>query len=89
MNFHCVATYITSSTLVAEIIELSRKILKFNNDDTLFVNCNTVKFPFFVCNYYTNSNPIMLGNAPHMCENTVVKIVSLLPTTRYRISHIE
>ena len=34
--------YITSSTPVAEIIELPRKILKFNNDDTLFVNCNTV-----------------------------------------------
>ena len=81
--------YITSSTPVAEITELPRKILKFNNDDTLFVNCNKVKFPFFVCNFYTNSNPIMLDNAPHMCENTIVKIVSLLPTTRYRISHIE
>ena len=73
--------YITSSTPIAEIIELPRKILKFNNDDTLFVNCNTVKFPFFVCNFYTNSNPIMLDNAPHMCENTIVKLVSLLPTT--------
>ena len=81
--------YITSSTPVAEIIELPRKILKFNNDDTLFVNRNTVKFPFFVCNFYTNSNPIMLDNAPHMCENTIVKLLSLLPTMRYRISHIE
>ena len=83
-------SYITSSTSVAEIIELPRKILKFNNDDdTLFVNCNTVQFPFFICNSYTNSNPIMLDNAPHMCENTIAKIVSLLPITRYRISHIE
>ena len=81
--------YITSSTPVAEIIELPRKILKFNNDDTLFVNCNTVKFPFFICNFYTNSNPIMLDNVPHMCENIIVKIVSLLPTTQYRIRHIE
>ena len=81
--------YITSSTPIAEIIELPRKILKFNNDNTMFVNCNTVKFPFFICNFYTNSNPFMLDNAPHMCKNTIVKIVSLLPTTRYRISHIE
>ena len=53
--------YITSCTPYDCIIKKTRKKI-VNKDTVLLFNCDRweVKFPIYVCNYYTNSTPVML-----------------------------
>ena len=53
--------YITSSTPYNHVIEDMSKT-QFDENTILLFGCRDLnpRFPFYVCNFYTNSNPIML-----------------------------
>ena len=89
--------YITSSTPYDQTINASQQQVVVNNDEELlFLNCSTVKlnFPFFVCNFYTNSLPLMLDDAQNYDDsliNTLMRTINLIAIKRpnYHIGHVE
>ena len=84
--------YITSSTPYAS----QQQVVVNNDEELLFLNCSTVKlnFPFFVCNFYTNSHPLMLDDAQNYNDsliNTLTRTINLIAVKRpnYHIGHVE
>ena len=91
--------HITSSTPYDYVIKKPSKTVVERNDEFIFLNCSNIQvdFPFFVCNFYTNSTPVMLDEAQQWCEvddtliDTVLRLINLISVERptYNISHVE
>ena len=86
-----------SSTPYDQTIDASQQQVVVNNDEELlFLNCNTVKLnlPFFVSNFYTNSHPLLLDDAQNYDDsliNTLTRTINLIAVKHpnYHIGHVE
>ena len=92
--------YITSSTPHDYVINKLSNTLVENNDEFTFLHCSNiqVEFPFFVCNFYTNSTSVMLDEAQQWVNtandtliDTISRLINLISLERptYNISHVE